>query len=116
MKIQINVTKEVIKKAIYCADNTEQNCAIALAVREIFPNACVSAKCLYFHIDEDEHVSLPPHAQVFISLFDFLSPTARASMFDISFEINVPDEVIQQIGIGQVYKILSESRTLSHVN
>ena len=37
-------------------------------------------------------------------------------MNTIQFEIDVPDDLINQIGINEVYKILSESKTLEHVN
>lgn len=39
----------------------------------------------------------------------------RENMSERSFEIDVPDEIIDHIGIDQVYKILSESETLQYI-
>lgn len=39
----------------------------------------------------------------------------RAAMEPFEFEIKIPDRVINDIGISEVYRILSESKTLEHV-
>lgn len=41
---------------------------------------------------------------------------ARKLIKPFEFEINIPNVLIDMIGISQVYKILSESRTLEHIN
>ena len=42
MKLEIKVTKEILSKSMFCAgesDYIQENCAFALAVRDIFPKA-----------------------------------------------------------------------------
>jgi hypothetical protein len=119
MKIRIHVTKEILEKTKSCPCNIE-NCAISEAVRGIFPNAYA----IYFNLhpfplsyeDVGIGIKLPWEATLFIINFD-KAPTDehRAAMQPISFDIEVPDEVIEKIGINQVHKILSESKTLEYV-
>lgn len=138
MKITIKVTKEILTKSAFCVsgkDETLTHCAIALAVREIFPNAKVQLQHLYAfgndtrlatyngiatglkvpNVSSKECINLPAEARVFIENFDSSYPEDRIKMPELSFEIDVPSEVIDEIGIGQVYKVLSESRTLELV-
>jgi len=61
-------------------------------------------------------ILLPKEAILFIRQFDLSTPLQRVAMNTIQFEIDVPDDLINQIGINEVYKILSESKTLEHVN
>lgn len=120
MKILIKVTKDILKKSMYCGvvnnDNLSKNCAIALAVRDVFPDASIglyTMGLMYGH-----EMKVPKKMQAFISAFDILDdrPEKRLEMPEMSFELNIPNEVINQIGIGQIYKCLSESRTLELVH
>ena len=117
MKILVKVTKEILWKSKMCMldQSVYTNCAVSLAIREIIPMASVRRQ----YIDMDHYkIRLPEIASSFIDEFDSLvdSPSRRVLMTPISFEIDVPNEVIESIGISQVYKILSESKTLEHVN
>jgi len=136
MKILIKVTKEILKESQYCESTIEgrvgMNCAIGKAITKLFPLAWVndngiiifpdSQKLYYALLHPKERIidkisiSLPWEATQFIHAFDELSPEERINMQPISFEIDVPNELIEKIGIGEVYKILSESKTLEHVN
>lgn len=120
MTILIKVTKEILEKSMYCGigwggGSIIENCAIAYAVREIFPGAQVGDG-IYLYNMNAEKIPIPVEAQGFIGKFDGLMPGDRVKMKPISFEIEVPSEVIDQIGIGDVYKILSESKTLELVS
>jgi hypothetical protein len=131
MKILIKVTKDVLKRSAECGhgagSNVGSNCAVAVAVLEIFPNAWVSHAWIHLHdvnyptfgYATEHHakhsIGLPPEASAFIALFDEAVPEERLKLDPISFEINVPDEVVSEIGIGEVYRILSESKTLELV-
>lgn len=94
-----------------------QNCAVALAVREIFPNADVTSFNIWLNDELFTNIRLPENVKRFVSLFDYYrtNPSARLDMESIDFEIEVPQAVIDRIGIGEVYKILSESKTLELV-
>lgn len=122
MKIKIKVTKEILKKSMMCGVRMEpggitQNCAVALAVREIFPNADVTSFNIWLNDELFTNIRLPENVKRFVSLFDYYrtNPSARLDMESIDFEIEVPQAVIDRIGIGEVYKILSESKTLELV-
>lgn len=118
MIILIKVTKDVLFKSKDCYNNAGINCAIAFAVRQIFPEAYVTEEVLYFWEYQRHNANLPDEAIRFIALFDSLKryPGIRVDLPEMQFEIDVPSEVIDKIGIGQVYKILSESRTLELVS
>lgn len=135
MKIKITVTREVLEKTKMCGsvqatmqgESIVTHCAIAYAVRQLFPNAVVNYGRLYFdpssrlnidRMEQETYTFLPFAAQSFINLFDSMShdPQERLLLPEFSFEIEVPAEVIDKIGIGECYKILSESKTLELVN
>lgn len=112
MKIKIKVTKEILRKSANCHE--VHNCAIAQAVREIFPGAMVGLETIASpslgFID-----SLPDEAQEFVLDFDHNTPEKRLLMPELSFQIDVSNEVINKIGIDEVHRILSESKTLELV-
>lgn len=132
MKILIKVTKEILERSKMCGvsgyRNVVRDCAVAEASREIFPTAgvCVDsnddtgyviAPFLCAGIDKDIiSIQLPKSASRFIREFDCATPERRAAMEPVSFEIDVPSEVIDKIGISEVYRILSESKTLELVH
>lgn len=136
MKIQINITKEVLRASMYCSTKGSQkecligqNCAIGMAIFRLFGQISwvdgdyiqIYRGGLTFneggHIinDYQTRIPLPQVAKNFIKMFDSELPEFRPGMAPLSFEIDVPNEVIDMIGIGQVYKVLSESKTLELV-
>lgn len=139
MKILIKVTKEILARSAMCNSNTGMNCAIVCAINDLIPNCWVAKEQLYVYEDESTFIlflhmrdmcmnsgvnevkpkliiDLPEKAIDFIDIFDYSTPEYRKAMQPISFEIDVPNELIEKIGIGEVYKVLSESKTLEHVN
>lgn len=120
MKLQINITKEVLRRSHMCDGETDmiaENCAIAIAVRDLFPNAHVRLSLIRFR--ERKHhgniATLPNIAQEFILNFDTSTPQERLLMQPISFEIDVPDKVIDSIGIEQVKQVLSDHPFMQEV-
>jgi hypothetical protein len=140
MKVQVNVTKEILIAARFCGRvdingdylpaNPElievmriqnkippvaKNCAIALAVRELFPKAEVGS-C---HLADDStglFVHLQSNVTAFIKQFDRASPVKRATSMDpFSFEIDVPNHVINKIGIDDAIKIIKRTPSLELV-
>lgn len=125
MKILIKVTKDILQRSMMCgvdsiAKNCAINCAIAVAVREIFPQASVGLNTIAPISKEEglERISLPITAVSFISTFDSLyhTPAKRLELPEFSFEIDVPYSILEKVGISEVYKILSESKTLECVS
>lgn len=122
MKILIKVTKEILERSKMCGHKQGDHewigskCAIALAVRDMFPRAYVFTTAVAFNgYGTSPEVSLPSEAVEFIINFDCAVPADRPNLPEFSFEIDVPSEVIEKIGLQEVYKILSESRTLELV-
>jgi hypothetical protein len=121
MRITIKITKEVLKETMFCGgiygNNNTTNCAVAFAVREVFPNARVGAETLNFGVGVPEFAYLPQRASVFIDRFDSLvgTPSERLLLPEFSFDIHVPDSVIDKIGINEAKEIISKSSTLELV-
>lgn len=121
MKLKIKVTKEILYRSRMCGkqkndayQDVATNCAIALAVRDIFPNAAVDQQQLRFYGNGDRinQIKLSDAVWAFVDKFDESSPSQRLRMQKISFEIDVPEVVIESIGLSEVHRILKESKTL----
>lgn len=95
-----------------------ENCAIALAVREIAPNAGVSPMKIFWTgaLGRMTIISLlPANVTRMIFLFDKASPKERLKLPEFSFEVDFPDELVERIGIQEVKQILEKSETLEEV-
>ncbi len=137
MKITIKITKDILKKSMMCGSyptdkNIGQNCAIALAIRDIFPDAHIqkykiltnyyckenilSKRGLATYVEEI-NILLPDIASDFIILFDSLRliPENRLLLPELSFEIEISDELIETIGINEAIEIINKSETLELV-
>ena len=119
--IRVNVTKKVIEKSKSCGskkycknlvpgeDTYTSNCAIANAVWDIIPNITVSDNAVNFFNIKGDFLSwckLPEEAQRFIEKFDKLQGEERLSLKPISFELKIPDSVIDNISIEEITKRL----------
>lgn len=108
-KLQITVTKEILKRSMMCgvddAENITENCAIALAIRDVFPRAYVGCEKLFFGVP-DLSVKLPYEAAKYVRRFDSLRDATieRLDLPEITFEVEVPDEVIDKIDISKIYE------------
>lgn len=118
MKLKITVTKEVLRRSMWCGTEkqigmTIHNCAIALAVRDIFPWANILPNSIKPFGPGFKLVI--PHDQFdFITQFDELAdtPELRLELPELSFEIDLPQEVIDAINIDDIHK----SETLELIN
>lgn len=125
MKILIHVTKEMYKRAMMCGTSTNpnmlisENCAIALAVREIAPEAKVTgSEIIWSFYDSglpELYSHLPEQAKQMIQIFDSTSPMKRLDLPEFSFEVDFPDALVEKIGIEEVKAILEKSETLEAV-
>lgn len=117
IKLKITVTKEILEKSKLCLGLAAENCAIALAVRGVFPKAVVGLDAIFLCVFErDPKIALPEEAKEFISEFDCLTPAERVNMNPISFEIEIPDAVIDRINIDELRPLLVNHPTLEIVN
>ena len=115
----IKITGEVLSKSKFCGVDTtkpvEENCAVAIAIQDIFPHARVTSSDIYpFGIDdkkkENLKIELPEIARNFIKVFDSLVaiPKVRLLLPEYEFVIEITDEVIKKINIDKVKEILEE--------
>jgi hypothetical protein len=135
MKLQINITKEILKESMYCTNGspreskTGQNCAIGKAIYNLFGDKSwvgtlgihiskYPVKYNYFGllsinwIASGYNIELPEEAIIFIKRFDMANPNTRMNMSPFSFIIDIPDEVIEMISLGEIYKVLENSTTM----
>jgi hypothetical protein len=117
--LKIKVTKEILEKTANCPSNSKAatNCAVAVAIRDIFPKAWVERHELYFDINDVGNMmatttKLPKKASGFIQRFDSLYPAQRKKMKPIEFEITIPDNVIEKINIEELRPLLENHPTL----
>lgn len=119
MKLKIKVTREMLKKSAFCNNERGEaptNCAIAMAVRDIFPNARVSIMNIHFDsidgVSIGDYITLPPEVIRFINQFDTAIPSVRSKLPEIEFEILVPNSVIEKINIDEIKPLLENHPTL----
>lgn len=123
MKLEIRVTKDVLRRSAMCKsadDTTGTNCAVALAVRDIFPKAYVGN--IFIHplgqmtadnLETSKLIVSPLRVRAFIEQFDYLKPEQRILMPEISFEIDIPNSVIEKINIDEIRPLLVNHPTLT---
>lgn len=116
MTILVKVTKDVLERSKMCGfvpGLVSTNCMISVALRDLFPMATVGNPAYWLTNDQSNRDGLlPEFVCLKVSEFDRLYPDQRVNMTPFSFELEVPDYVIEKIGIGEIYRVLSESQTL----
>jgi hypothetical protein len=119
VQLKIKVTKEILMKSRYCGTvNTGESCAIACAVRDIFPNAYVGTREIFVNkedLDDDackQTIQLPEEATEFIHEFDKGNPASRTELPELEFIVDIPDAVIDHINIDEIRPLLTNHPTL----
>lgn len=121
ISLKIKVTKEILFKSRMCGvgiwayTNVGSSCAVALAVLDIFPKAWV--KHFYIELDNSctKRIPLPMEATQFILEFDRATPELRPLLNELEFEIDIPDEVLEQINLAELRPLLINHPTLELV-
>jgi hypothetical protein len=136
-KFKINVTKEIYESAKNCksilpiskGNGIGSNCAIAKAVAVLFPDVWVETQKIDFVSDWHEYiegpsayvgkygsVELPIEVQDMIILFDNTSVEDRPNLPEFSFEIEVPDTLLEKVvDISSIEEILKDCKSLELV-
>lgn len=118
-KIKIKVTREILERSRNCPTGclAVKSCAFSLAFRDIFPNASVRTNYIDpFDEDRlDSYFETTLEMRRFIRIFDSLQPYERVAMFPQDFELELPDWVIERIGIKEVDRILENSETMEKI-
>ena len=120
LQLKIAITKEIIEQCKNCGNENEEheignNCAVAFALMDIFPNVYVTNYYIFpfgieYEKEQNLKIPLPIIAQQFIKLFDGfrLTPKLRLLLPEFEFTIDVHDEVIEQINIDEVRELIKE--------
>jgi hypothetical protein len=120
MKLRIKITGDILKKSMLCGHGEEMvlnNCAVALACREIFPDCYVDDSYLRpfgNRNNEELFIKLPPAARIFIRRFDSLAsqPELRLNLPETEFEVELPQQLVDAINIEDLLQVLKSSSTL----
>jgi len=124
VQFKIRITKDIIEQCKNCGTENNQfelsrNCAIAIALQDIFPDVYVTNYFIFpFGIDDEKRkdikILLPLIAQQFIKLFDgfFLIPHLRLLLPEFEFTIDVPSEVIDEINIDEIKELIKSRDTI----
>lgn len=135
IRLKIKITKGILQKSYLCGTQNipnktyhiMENCAFALAVRDIWPKAIVAHEFIApFEpektIDQEQtktlgaisfknegelyrdHITFPITKDMsnYISWFDHASPEDRFDSDEREFELEVPDWCIEQINIDDI--------------
>ena len=120
LQLKIEITKDIIAHCKNCGNENNgheigQNCAVAFALIDIFPDVYVTNYYIFpFGIEYEKEqtlkIPLPIIAQQFIKLFDGfrLTPKLRLLLPEFEFTIDIHDEVIEQINIDEVKELIKE--------
>ena len=116
-KLKIKVTKDILERSKYCGFQdgltVSENCAVALAVRDIWPNAAVDGDNIWPNAAVNDGIMpLPTEVSVYIIEFDNTYPADRAKLPEIEFEIEIPDKVLESINIEELKPLLENHPTL----
>lgn len=123
-KLKIKVTKDILKKSMMCGTDDQlivHGCAVALAVREIFPYASVGGDTISPYMkamfNPNHMIELPRSASCFIADFDRLrlQPEKRLDLPELEFEVSLPQSVIDAVNISELEQTLKTSETLELV-
>ncbi len=120
---KISITKEILASSKDCGINDDEtetigkNCAISVAVKDIFPDVFVTDHHIYPQgIREtdsaaDIKIMMPKIAQDFVRIFDSLKGMSKLRLLlpEFEFEILIPDEIISQIDIDDLKAIASNN-------
>lgn len=142
--MKVSVTKEILEQSKNCNANIVKegigfNCAISIAIRELLPTAWVTDTEIivlknvedFYEIivngeeivengihglDNYAEIKLPEEGTDFVHAFDNYSSEKRVAMEPISFDIEIPDSVLETIGdMEEVNSIIANSKTLELV-
>ncbi len=101
MKVKIEVRKDHIDAATKC---DSRNCAIAIAVRDIFPDANVGRLKMFLAYNMYTEIQLPDSARGFIRSFDAFGQKCKP----FNFEIDLSDKVIDALCMPDLLDLLKD--------
>ena len=129
INIKVKVTKEILRKSMMCGINNtnfHQNCAIALAIREVFPDALVCQDAFfafgapiseYLH-DLKYYIYCQHNGSDFISQFDDLvkTPKKRLELPETEVTLFLTEECVDHLNSVEGFnwrEVIEKSELLS---
>jgi hypothetical protein len=122
---KIKVTKNILELSKECGTHNDpetigNNCAIALALKDIFPEVFVTNSDICpFGIDQKNNpktlsIPMPKIARDFVKVFDSLSAVhkLRLHLPEFEFSIDIPDDIISDIDIEEVKDLLERKGSI----
>lgn len=100
MKVTVKITKKVLKQSMNCGggndSDVQTNCAVALAVRDIFPQ--VKVQCNYYQPFGNQ-INANHNGESFIKEFDKLvdSPKERLKLPETIIELQITEEILSEL-------------------
>lgn len=124
LQFKIKITRAIIEQCIHCGCANDQfsigrNCAIAIALQDILPDAYVTNHYIFpfgiwDELKKDIKIPLPVVAQQFIKLFDgfYLIPHLRLLLPEFEFMIDIPQEVVDEINIDEIQELIKNKNVI----
>lgn len=128
MKLRINITKDNLLRSSNCStENIGQNCAIGLAIFDLFGESSWVAddhiaimrggKPFAKQLIESSYhlIRLSIEVRIFISSFDKATPEKRINMCPLSFDIELPEELVKSITLPNIESVINRTPSLDFV-
>jgi hypothetical protein len=117
--LRVKVTSDVLEKSKYYGVKIDreipEDCAIMLAIRNLFPEALVGYDSFQPFEDEETTLDLPDNARKFIKEFERFSPEKRTLMNEFEFEIEIPETVYSKVDLDEIKPLLINHSSLQFV-
>jgi len=100
IKLKVKVTKEILRKSMNCGIDSNkkvsENCAVAYAVREVFPEASIDTPYYY---PFNDHIVANHNGSNFIIDFDLLRrhPEKRLDLPETEVELEITEEILDEL-------------------
>lgn len=126
MKILVTITQDIIDKSRWCGHDpsicVSSNCALAVAINELVPNAQVKTHRIRFFDSFNQCIGFAENSNkmiFFIETFDLTTAHNRDKFIGTELLVEIPHEVIEywyQGAVDKVNKILNKSKSLKLAN
>lgn len=113
IQIKVKVTKDILRESMMCGTNAKlktKNCAVALAIKEIFPFASVG---VFEYYPVSTKTTYARHdGGTFIKMFDLSTPAERLLLPETEITLDITDEILEAIDLPE---IAAKVETIDHL-
>ena len=113
IKLQVKVTKEILRESMYCNQQYHNNCAIAIAIKEIFPKSETYGESVFILGSDSEvypimGLEAKHDGKEFIEKFDKSNPQKRSLMPETIVTLDITDEILEKINLEDMSNMVSK--------